>query len=75
MLVLIYKLIKLKDSVMEDKKTTFTATVKTVLGIIAAVLAIFHIDMGPGVTEAILSVATGGYLIASWIQGLFTKDK
>lgn len=60
---------------MEDKKTTFAATVKTVLGIIAAVLAIFHIDMGPGVTEAFLSVATGGYLIASWIQGLFTKDK
>ena len=60
---------------MEDKKTTFAATVKTVLGVIAAILAIFHIDLGPDVTEAVLSVATGGYLIASWIQGLFTKDK
>ena len=60
---------------MEDKKTTFAATVKAVLGVIAAILAIFHIDLGPGITEAILSVATGGYIIASWIQGLFTKDK
>ena len=60
---------------MEDKKTTFAATVKVVIGIIAMVLTIFKIDMGPGVTEAIQSVAVGGYLIASWVQGLFTKDK
>ena len=60
---------------MDDKKTTFAATVKVVIGIIAMVLTIFKIDMGPGVTEAIQSVAVGGYLIVSWIQGFFTKDK
>ncbi len=60
---------------MEEKKTTFAATVKVIIGIIAAILTIFKIDMGPGVTEAMQSVAVGGYLIASWIQGLFTKDK
>ena len=60
---------------MEDKKTTFAATVKVVIGIIAMILTIFKIDMGPGVTEAIQSVAVSGYLIASWIQGLLSKDK
>ena len=60
---------------MDDKKTTFAATVKVVIGIIAMVLTIFKIDMGPGVTEAIQSVAVGGYLIVSWVQGFFTKDK
>lgn len=60
---------------MEDKKTTFAATVKVIIGIIAMVLTIFKIDMGPDITEAIQSVAVGGYLIASWVQGLFTKDK
>lgn len=60
---------------MEDKKTTFAATVKVIIGIIAMILTIFKIDMGPGVTEAIQSIAVGGYLVFSWIQGLFTKDK
>ena len=60
---------------MEDKKTTFAATVKVIIGIIAMILTIFKIDMGPGVTEAIQSFAVSGYLIASWIQGLLTKDK
>ena len=60
---------------MEDKKTTFAATVKLIIGIIAMILTIFKIDMGPDVTEAVQSVAVGGYLIASWIQGLLTKDK
>ncbi len=60
---------------MEDKKTTFAATVKVIIGIIAMVLTIFKIDMGPGVTEALQSIAISGYLVASWVQGLFTKDK
>ena len=60
---------------MEDKKTTFAATVKVIIGIIAMILTIFEIDMGPDVAEAMQSVAVGGYLIASWIQGLLTKDK
>lgn len=60
---------------MEDKKTTFAATAKLIIGIIAMILTIFKIDMGPDVTEAMQAFAVSGYLIVSWIQGLLTKDK
>jgi len=74
---LIFKFLKLSEvlKMNTDKKTTFMATVKVILGIVAAIVGLFGIEMGDGVSEAIIGIAAGGYFLFDWLQGLFTKDK
>jgi hypothetical protein len=77
---LIYNLTKLLKLMEElkmdgDKKTTWVATIKVILGIVALLLGLFGKTLPPEVTEAIIAVAGGGFLVFSWIQGFFTNKK
>lgn len=61
--------------VNEDKKTTMLATVKVVLGIIALILGLFGRSLPAEISDAIIGLAGSGYLLFSWLQGLFTNKK
>jgi hypothetical protein len=74
LLVLIYQFLKV-ITMNEDKKTTVMATAKIVCGIIALGLSIFHIDLSAGMQETLVGLAGSGYLVFSWLQGLFTNKK
>lgn len=58
-----------------DKKTTFLATVKVVMGIIAMALSLFGFNIPEDVNQALIGIAGAGYLVFSWIQGFFTNKK
>lgn len=58
-----------------DQKTTFIATVKVILGIVALVLSLFGQTLPPNIQEALIAIAGSGYLVFSWIQGFFTNKK
>lgn len=69
----LYSQIKEILSMDNDKKTTFLATVKTIIGAIAVVAGLFGHSIGDDVQTAVVAVASGLYLIISWIIGLFTN--
>ena len=68
-----YSQIKEILSMDNDKKTTFLATVKTIIGAIAVVAGLFGHSIGDDIQTAIIAVAGGLYLIISWLIGLFTN--
>jgi hypothetical protein len=45
------------------------------MGIVAAIVGIFGIGIPDDIQAAVTGLAAAGYLIFSWLQGLFTKDK
>jgi hypothetical protein len=56
-----------------DKQTTYAATVKIVIGMIAVVVTFMGHEMNDSVREAILALAMSGYLVFSWLQGFWTN--
>lgn len=75
-LVHIVKLMKrIKDMKKQDGKTTFMATVKVILVLLAAVVGLFGLDITPEIQNTLLVFAGGGWVIVDWFQGYFTKDK
>ena len=72
---IIYKILKLIQvmKMNSDKKTTFIATIKVILGIVVTVLALFGLNIDNRVVEALIAIAASGYFIFSWLQGLFTN--
>ena len=77
LLVLLYKFTQLINGNTMKDKTTFMATVKVVLGIIATIIGLFgsKFTLTPEVQEAITAIFASGYFLFSWIQGLFTTTK
>ena len=56
-------------------KTTMMATAKIIVGILALAVATFGHTVPQEVKDAMIGLAGSGYLVFSWLQGLFTKDK
>ena len=56
-------------------KTTTIATAKIIIGALALIVAAFGHTLPPEVKDAFIGLAGSGYLVFSWLQGLFTKDK
>ena len=73
----LFKLLKLMEELKMDgdKKTTWVATIKVILGIVALILGLFGKALPAEVSDAIIAIAGGGFLIFSWIQGFFTNKK
>lgn len=74
---IIFKIIKLIEGLKmkKDGKTTFMATVKLIMGIVAAIAGLFGVAIGSDISDAVLVIAGAGYLIFDFLQGLFTKDR
>lgn len=56
-------------------KTTMMATAKIIVGVLALAVATFGHTIPVEVKEAMIGLTGSGYLVFSWLQGLFTKDK
>lgn len=56
-------------------KTTAIATAKIIIAGLGMVIAFFGHSIPPEVKDAMLGFVGSGYLIFSWLQGFFTKDK
>ena len=76
---LIYGIVKLIDKVKimtKDKsKTTFMATAKVILALLATVIGLFGLNIPPDTQTALLAIVGAVYVIVDWVQGFFTKDK
>lgn len=74
---LISQLIKLIGALKmnNDNKTTFVATVKILMGIVAMALSLFGFNIPEDVNQALIGIAGAAYLVFSWIQGFFTNKK
>lgn len=71
---LMYQLIKV-FTMDNDKMTTFLATFKIAVGIVAMVLSMFKITMPDEISNAFIGAAGSLYLIFDWIIGFFTNKK
>lgn len=60
---------------IEFDNTTKIATAKIVTGILGLVAFSLNVIIPNDIQDAIVTFTTTGYLILSWLQGFFTKDK
>lgn len=74
---LLYNLFHVIDRLqdMKDKKTTWIATIKVILGIITLILGLFKIAVPEDISTAVIGLTGSLYMLFSWIQGFFSKDK
>lgn len=58
-----------------DKMTTYIATIKIIIGMLASLSLFFGNQMSSGVQEALLGLFVSGYLVFSWLQGFWTNKE
>jgi len=58
-----------------DKMTTYIATIKIIIGMLAALSLFLGNQMTHDTQEALLALFTSGYLVFSWLQGFWTNKE